>query len=293
MSAANKHGLGRGLGALLGDMDLDLDLNSSDKGAIKSVKLNQIVAGRYQPRQQFDEEAINALAKSVKEKGILQPILVRKQNDKYEIIAGERRYRAALQAGLTEVPVIEKAMADNEALEIALIENIVRQDLTPLEEAKGFEQLMQKFAYTQEKLSEVVGKSRSYIANTLRLLNLPDGVKSLLNQGKLTAGHARCLIGLQDAEELASKIVAEGLNVRQVEAMVSENKNSSPEAKKRPLNQNSSKIKDSELAAIENELSSKLGAKVQINNTKNGKGKIVISYNNLSELEDLLEKFEH
>ena len=220
MSAANKHGLGRGLGALLGDMDLDLDLNSSDKGAIKSVKLNQIVAGRYQPRQQFDEEAINALAKSVKEKGILQPILVRKQNDKYEIIAGERRYRAALQAGLTEVPVIEKAMADNEALEIALIENIVRQDLTPLEEAKGFEQLMREFAYTQEKLSEVVGKSRSYIANTLRLLNLPDGVKSLLNQGKLTAGHARCLIGLQDAEELASKIVAEGLNVRQVEAMV-------------------------------------------------------------------------
>lgn len=293
MSAANKHGLGRGLGALLGDMDLDLDLNSSDKGAIKSVKLNQIVAGRYQPRQQFDEEAINALAKSVKEKGILQPILVRKQNDKYEIIAGERRYRAALQAGLTEVPVIEKSMADNEALEIALIENIVRQDLTPLEEAKGFEQLMREFAYTQEKLSEVVGKSRSYIANTLRLLNLPDGVKSLLNQGKLTAGHARCLIGLQDAEELASKIVAEGLNVRQVEAMVSENKNSSPEAKKRPLNQNSSKIKDSELAAIENELSSKLGAKVQINNTKNGKGKIVISYNNLSELEDLLEKFEH
>lgn len=293
MSAANKHGLGRGLGALLGDMDLDLDLNSSDKGAIKSVKLNQIVAGRYQPRQQFDEEAINALAKSVKEKGILQPILVRKQNDKYEIIAGERRYRAALQAGLTEVPVIEKSMADNEALEIALIENIVRQDLTPLEEAKGFEQLMQEFAYTQEKLSEVVGKSRSYIANTLRLLNLPDGVKSLLNQGKLTAGHARCLIGLQDAEELASKIVAEGLNVRQVEVMVSENKNSSPEAKKRPLNQNSSKIKDSELAAIENELSSKLGAKVQINNTKNGKGKIVISYNNLSELEDLLEKFEH
>ena len=293
MSAANKHGLGRGLGALLGDMDLDLDLNSSDKGAIKSVKLNQIVAGRYQPRQQFDEEAINALAKSVKEKGILQPILVRKQNDKYEIIAGERRYRVALQAGLTEVPVIEKAMADNEALEIALIENIVRQDLTPLEEAKGFEQLMREFAYTQEKLSEVIGKSRSYIANTLRLLNLPDGVKSLLNQGKLTAGHARCLIGLQDAEELASKIVAEGLNVRQVEAMVSENKNSSPEAKKRPLNQNSSKIKDSELAAIENELSSKLGAKVQINNTKNGKGKIVISYNNLSELEDLLEKFEH
>ncbi len=293
MSAANKHGLGRGLGALLGDMDLDLDLNSSDKGAIKSVKLNQIVAGRYQPRQQFDEEAINALAKSVKEKGILQPILVRKQNDKYEIIAGERRYRAALQAGLTEVPVIEKSMADNEALEIALIENIVRQDLTPLEEAKGFEQLMREFAYTQEKLSEVVGKSRSYIANTLRLLNLPDGVKSLLNQGKLTAGHARCLIGLQDAEELASKIVAEGLNVRQVEVMVSENKNSSPEAKKRPLNQNSSKIKDSELAAIENELSSKLGAKVQINNTKNGKGKIIISYNNLSELEDLLEKFEH
>ena len=295
MSAANKHGLGRGLGALFGDEDLALDmegLNVTEKHGIKTVNISELVAGRYQPRQQFDEEAINSLATSIKEKGILQPILVRKQNGKYEIIAGERRYRAAVKAGLTEVPVIEKDMADNEVLEIALIENIVRKDLTALEEANGFDRLMKEFSYTQEKLSEVIGKSRSYIANTLRLLNLPEGVKSLLNQGKLTAGHARCLVGLENADELAQKIVSEGLNVRQVEELVSSNKDSSVSAKKTPSKPNAVKIKDAELSDIENELSSKLGAKVQINTAKNGKGKIIISYKNLSELESLLEKFE-
>ncbi len=296
MSAANKHGLGRGLGALFGDEDLNLDMDginvSGEKHGIKTVNISELVAGRYQPRQQFDEEAINSLAASVKEKGILQPILVRKQNGKYEIIAGERRYRAAIKAGLTEVPVIEKDMADNEVLEIALIENIVRKDLTALEEANGFDRLMKEFSYTQEKLSEVIGKSRSYIANTLRLLNLPEEVKSLLNQGKLTAGHARCLVGLENADELAQKIVAEGLNVRQVEELVASSKDSSVNAKKQPSKQNAVKIKDAELSDIENELSSKLGAKVQINTAKNGKGKIIISYKNLSELESLLEKFE-
>ena len=295
MAVNNKHGLGRGLGALLGDDSLDLnidDFSAEQKQAVKTLPINQLEAGKFQPRQTFDDEAINALTQSVKEKGILQPILVRKKGDKYEIIAGERRFRAAQKAGLSEVPVIEKNLADNEVLEVALVENIVRQNLTALEEAAGFDKLIQDFAYTQEKLSTVIGKSRSYIANILRLLSLPDGVKLLLNNGKLTPGHARALVGLERAEELAQKIVAEGLNVRQVEELVAKLKDSSPEVKKVPLNKKAQKVKDSELIEIEKGLTSRFGVKVQINNSKNGKGKIVLSYNNLSELESLLEKFE-
>lgn len=295
MAVNNKHGLGRGLGALLGDDSLDLNIDNftdEQKQAIKTLPLSKLEAGKFQPRQTFDDDAINALTQSVKEKGLLQPILVRKKGDKYEIIAGERRFRAAQKAGLSEVPVIEKNLADNEVLEVALVENIVRQNLTALEEAAGFDKLIQDFAYTQEKLSTVIGKSRSYIANILRLLSLPDGVKLLLNNGKLTAGHARALVGLERAEELAQKIVAEGLNVRQVEELVAKLKDSSPEAKKVPLNKKAQKVKDSELIEIEKGLTSRFGVKVQINNSKNGKGKIVLSYNNLSELESLLEKFE-
>lgn len=295
MAVNNKHGLGRGLGALLGDDSLDLNIDNftdEQKQAIKTLPLSKLEAGKFQPRQTFDDDAINALTQSVKEKGLLQPILVRKKGDKYEIIAGERRFRAAQKAGLSEVPVIEKNLADNEVLEVALVENIVRQNLTALEEAAGFDKLIQDFAYTQEKLSTVIGKSRSYIANILRLLSLPDSVKLLLNNGKLTAGHARALVGLERAEELAQKIVAEGLNVRQVEELVAKLKDSSPEAKKVPLNKKAQKVKDSELIEIEKGLTSRFGVKVQINNSKNGKGKIVLSYNNLSELESLLEKFE-
>lgn len=295
MAINNKHCLGRGLGALLGDDSLDLnidDFSAEQKQAVKTLPINQLEAGKFQPRQTFDDEAINALTQSVKEKGILQPILVRKKNDKYEIIAGERRFRAAQKAGLTEVPVIEKNLADNEVLEVALVENIVRQNLTALEEAAGFDKLIKDFNYTQEKLSSVVGKSRSYIANTLRLLSLPEGVKLLLNNGNLSAGHARALIGLDGAEELAQKIVAEGLNVRQVEELAAKLKDSSPEPKKTPLKPKAQKIKDSELVEIEKGLSSRFGVKVQINNSKNGKGKIVLSYNNITELESLLEKFE-
>ena len=293
MAANNKHGLGRGLGALFGDEDLDLDVNgvvTSERHTIKTIKTEDLIPGKYQPRQTFDADAINALAESIKEKGVLQPILVRKLGEKYEIIAGERRYRAAKQAGLTEVPVIEKNMADNEVLEVALVENIVRQDLTALEEAAGFEQLIKKFSYTQEKLSEIVGKSRSYITNSLRLLSLPEGVKVLLNQQKLTAGHARALVGRTDAEQLAQKIVAEGLNVRQVEALVSESKDSSPESKKTPLQPKAQK--DADLSEIETSLSQKYGLKVQINTGKNGHGKIIMSYKDLSQLEKILEKLE-
>lgn len=293
MAANNKHGLGRGLGALFGDEDLNLDMNgvvTSERHTIKTIKIEDLIPGKYQPRQTFDASAINALADSIKEKGILQPILVRKSGGKYEIIAGERRYRAAKQVGLTEVPVIEKNLADNEVLEIALVENIVRQDLTALEEAAGFEQLIKKFSYTQEKLSEIIGKSRSYITNSLRLLSLPESVKALLNQQKLTAGHARALVGRSDAEQLAQKIITEGLNVRQVESLVSESKDSSPEPKKQPLR--TKPQKDADLSEIENSLSQKYGLKVQINTGKNGRGKIVLTYKDLSQLEKILEKLE-
>ena len=180
MNAVNKHGLGRGLSALLGDEDLNLDLDflDEDKKGVKIVKIQELHAGSNQPRTVFDEENIQTLVDSIKENGVLQPLLVRKDFEGYEIIAGERRFRAAMLAGLEEVPVIEKELSDSKAAEISLIENIIRQDLTDIEEAGGFSNLIEKYSYTQEQISEIVGKSRSYIANSLRLLSLPEEIKT-------------------------------------------------------------------------------------------------------------------
>lgn len=293
MAAANKHGLGRGLGALFGDEDLNLDMENltmgTDKSGIIMVKTADLIPGKYQPRKDFNDEAIASLADSVKEKGILQPILVRRHADKYEIIAGERRFRAAKKAGLADVPVIIKEMSDNEVLEVALIENIVRQNLTALEEAAGLQQLMTTFSYTQDKLAKAVSKSRSYIANSLRLLQLPEDVKILLNEGKISAGHARTLVGLENAADLAHKIADEGLNVRQTEDLISALKQ--PE-KTKTLNKRKINLKDTELQAIENNLAQKFGCKVQINNGAKGKGKVVLSYSDLSQLENILEILE-
>lgn len=293
MAAANKHGLGRGLGALFGDEDLNLDMENltmgTDKSGIIMVKTADLIPGKYQPRKDFNDEAIASLADSVKEKGILQPILVRRHADKYEIIAGERRFRAAKKAGLADVPVIIKEMSDNEVLEVALIENIVRQNLTALEEAAGLQQLMTTFSYTQEKLAKAVSKSRSYIANSLRLLQLPEDVKILLNEGKISAGHARTLVGLENAADLAHKIADEGLNVRQTEDLISALKQ--PEKTKTP-NKRKINLKDTELQAIENNLAQKFGCKVQINNGVKGKGKVVLFYSDLSQLENILEILE-
>lgn len=288
MSAANKRGLGRGLEALLGDDDLSFDINISDnEKSVKTLKVSELKAGKFQPRTEFNESQINALANSVKEKGILQPILVRKMSDGYEIVAGERRYRAAIIAGLTEVPVIEKEFSDNEALEIALIENIVRQDLNDIEEATGLAGLIDKFSYTQERLSHVIGKSRSYIANSLRLLSLPEEVKQLLKEKKISAGHARTLIGCKNALALAQKIIKDGLNVRQTEEFVSKLKNPVKKEIK------TKKIKDSDLLQIEQNLTQKIGIKVQINTGKNGKGKVVLNYKDISELENIINKLEN
>lgn len=291
MAAQSKHGLGRGLEALFGDedFDLNLDINQSirptQKKGIKTIAINQIRAGKYQPRQSFKPEAIEALAQSIKEKGILQPILVRQQGNDYEIIAGERRFRAAQLAGLTEVPVIEKNMADNEVLEVALIENVVRQDLTPIEEALGYERLMKEFLYTQEQLSKIAQKSRSYIANSLRLLNLPQDVQSLVNDNILSAGHVRTLVGLENASELAVQIAKQGLSVRQTEDLVAKIKQPQKTKSEKPA-------KDHDLTSIENELSQKFGLKVQINAGKNGKGKVILTYKDISELESIIDKLE-
>ena len=287
MPANNKHGLGRGLGALFGeeDFNLNIDALTAEENGIKMLALEELKPCAFQPRKSFEKEAIEELANSIKEKGVLQPVLVRKSADKYEIIAGERRFRAAALAGLKEIPVIEKDLKDNEVLEVALIENLVRKDLLPLEEARGLESLMNKFHYTQERLAQTVGKSRSNITNILRLLTLPETVQKMLDDGRLSAGHARALVGRENAAELAEKIVREGLSVRQTEALVS-----APETKKQAPK--SHKIKDKDLTQLEKDLSQKLQIKVQISVAENGSGKIVLNYTQPTSIEKIIEKLE-
>ncbi len=291
MSMNKKHGLGRGLEALLGEDDLSFNLDSinttdiSDSG-IKTVKIEDLEPSQYQPRKEFNQEALEALVNSIKEKGILQPLLVRKKDNKYEIIAGERRWRASKLAGLTEVPVIEKELDNQEVLEVALIENLLRENLTAIEEAEGFNRLINEFSHTHEALSQIVGKSRSYITNTLRLLSLPLSVQNMIKENKLSAGHARALVGLDKAEEIAQKIIDKGLTVRQTEDLVNKIKNNA-------LSQISKSIrKDPNLKELEKDLSKNIGMKVKINAKENDKGKVTIEYKNPSELNQILEILE-
>lgn len=291
MSMNKKHGLGRGLEALLGEDDLSFNLDSintadiSDSG-IKTVKIEDLEPSQYQPRKEFNQEALDALVNSIKEKGVLQPLLVRKKDNKYEIIAGERRWRASKLAGLTEVPVIEKELDNQEVLEVALIENLLRENLTAIEEAEGFNRLINEFSHTHEALSQIVGKSRSYITNTLRLLSLPLSVQNMIKENKLSAGHARALVGLDKAEEIAQKIIDKGLTVRQTEDLVNKIKNNA-------LSQISKSIrKDPNLKELEKDLSKNIGMKVKINAKENDKGKVTIEYKNPSELNQILEILE-
>ena len=291
-----KKSLGRGLGALLGGDDIDLDVlmetpvekhqsENSQNRSVNTVKIEDLKAGKYQPRTEFDKEALDALVESVKEKGVLQPLLVRKQGDKYEIIAGERRWRAAKEAGLKEVPVIVKDFSDQEALEVALVENLLRENLSAIEEAEGLQRLITEFAHTQEALSQIVGKSRSHIANTLRLLNLPQEVQNLVKEGKLSAGHARALVGLDNAVELAKQIIAKDLNVRQVEELVAK--------QKEPKKEKVKVQKDQDIADIENDLNKELGLRIKITPSKQGGGKVILQYASPAELDmiiDILDK---
>ena len=294
MSANNKKfGLGKGLGALLGDDDdILLDDSKDVENFVKNtvfkeegneIAIDDIYPCPFQPRTFFDDENLRALSESIREKGVLQPLLVRKRNDKYEIIAGERRWRAARMAGLKTVPVVLKDLSDQETLEIALIENLQRENLSAIEEAEGLNRLIKEYEYTQDTLGKVIGKSRSYIANSLRLLMLPQEVRQLIQDNKLSAGHARALVGLPEAAELAKKIVAKGLNVRQVEQMVAKLKNPTPPIAKKV---------DIDLQKIMADLEKKLSLKVKISAGKNGKGSVTLKYNNPAELSSILDLLE-
>ncbi len=280
MPNAKKMGLGKGLSALLGD---DNELSTETVMFLKTLSL---LPSPFQPRKNFEGDALTDLAQSISEKGVLQPVLVRKKADgNYEIIAGERRWRAAKQAGLQEIPVIIKEFADKEALEVALIENILRENLNPLEEAEGYRRLIDEFKNTQEQLAKALGKSRSYIANSLRLLGLPAEVKDMLASGLLTAGHARSLITAANPKELAQKIINAGLNVRQTEKLTKEAKGKAPiPAKTKAVKPRQS----DDLQALEEDLSEKLKTPVSIK-LKGNKGSITINFKGFEKLDDLLE----
>ncbi len=289
-AGAKRKSLGRGLGALLGDDDLDLNdfpdegKKSFDKPA-DLVNINLIKASPFQPRTEFDEEALRALADSVKEKGVLQPLLVRKVGNDYELIAGERRLRASKLAGLSEVPVIVREMTDQEVLEVALVENLLRENLSAIEEAEGLQRLIDEFSHTQEALSKIIGKSRSHIANTLRLLTLPESVQNLVKEGKLSAGQARSLVGLENAEDLAQLIIKKDLNVRQVEELVNKLKNAKPQ------NKEPEEISQ-DLVDIEKSLNKSLGLRIKISQGKQGSGKVVLQYSSVAELDMIIDLLE-
>ncbi|MHB1217068.1 MAG: ParB/RepB/Spo0J family partition protein [Alphaproteobacteria bacterium] len=274
--------LGRGLSALLGDDGGET--TSSDTGRTpRFVSLDLLRPSRFQPRRRFGQEEMDSLEASIREKGVIQPILVRKTTDQaYEIIAGERRWRAAQRAGLHELPVVVRELNDREALEIALVENVQRADLSPIEEALGYQRLMTEFDHTQEQLSKVVGKSRSHVANLLRLLDLPPGVKTLLDGGKITAGHARALLGVEDAETLARQVVARNLNVRQTERLTQL-------GKKRNARKQTLSAKDTDTLAFERELSALLGLKVTLKPAGKA-GDLTIRYESLEQLDDVVQR---
>ena len=270
-----KKGLGRGLSSLIGETRVETQKNQ--------LSIGDLTPNRYQPRKIFDEANLNDLTNSIKERGILQPIVVRKSNDersKYEIIAGERRWLAAQRAGLHNVPVVVTEANDLKALEFAIVENIQRHDLSPLEEAQGYKRLIDDFSYDQEKVSKFVGKSRSHITNALRLLSLPVEVIKLIEDKKLTAGHAKILVGLENAIFVANKIIEKKLSVRQAENLVRIFKNK----KQKPTNNKDANIKDLEIS-----VSNKVGLNVEIRNKKNNKGKITFEYKDLDQLNKIIE----
>jgi ParB family chromosome partitioning protein len=284
-----KRNLGRGLSALLGAENEDYA--SLDRVRMsKMVPIELVHPGPFQPRHNFDDEQLQSLAESIRANGILQPILVRRHPqtpNAFEIVAGERRWRAAQIAQLHEVPVLIRELGDREALELAIVENVQRQDLSALEEAEGYRRLLEEFGNTQEDLARHVGKSRSHIANTLRLLNLPEGVKLLLEQGRLTAGHARALLNAGDPMALAEKVVAKGLNVRQAERLVQGAR--VPAAKVSAVAKPATPVKDADTAALERDLSALLGLKVTISFQGQG-GSLTIHYQTLEQLDDVLQR---
>ena len=275
-------GLGRGLDALLADNDEA----SSGEGTQRTLNVAQLQPGKYQPRSYMDDAALQTLADSIKNQGIMQPILVREiAPEKYEIIAGERRWRASQMAGLVQVPVLVRDIADESALAMALIENIQRENLNPLEEAQGIKRLIDEFAMTHEKAADAVGRSRAAVSNLLRLLTLTHAVQELLMHNKLDMGHARALIGLDAAQQimLANKIVQQNLSVREVETLVKK----LGDVEKLKVHKTSV---NRDVLALQNSLSEKIGASVTIAAKANGAGTLKINYNNLDQLDDIIKK---
>jgi ParB family chromosome partitioning protein len=278
----HKSRLGRGLASLIGEPAVTSP-RIPPEGEQRMVPIDMVRAGKMNPRKTFKDEDMLELADSIREKGLVQPILVRPDPlaaGSYEIVAGERRWRASQLAGLHNVPVIVRDLADQEVLELAIIENVQRADLNAIEEAMGYQELIERYAYTQERLAEVIGKSRSHLANTLRLLKLPDSVRSMVEDGKLTAGHARALVGRDDAEALAHKIVDSQLNVRDVEALVQAGTESVQTTRR-------VRDKDADTKAFERELADSLGLKVEIRRGSGESGVLQIKYGNFDQLEYL------
>jgi ParB family chromosome partitioning protein len=273
-------GLGRGLSALMGDIPQD---NAQTKSSSEKVPIHFVYANPSQPRKNFNQELLNELSESIKEQGIIQPILVRKKSeDKYEIVAGERRWRAAQLAKIHEVPVIVLNIDDKKSLEFAILENIQRSDLNGIEEALGYDNLVKKFGYSQETLSKILGKSRSHIANTLRLAGLPEEIKKMISDGLLTAGHARCLVNIPDNVKFAKIIVNKNLSVRQAEFLVKKEQVFSS------LKEISRNNKDTNIKSLESDLGLLMGIKVDIKNKKNNSGEIKFSYKNLEQLNKII-----
>lgn len=301
--SGSKKRLGRGLAALIGEMDevaapiaakkVDVDLKAD-----RDVPIEQIRANPNNPRRYFVEEHLADLARSIKEHGIVQPILVRpaKGEDlagaRYEIIAGERRWRAAQRASLHEVPIIIRDVDDKQALELAIIENVQRADLNAVEEALGYQQLIDEYDYTQSDLGGVIGKSRSHVANTLRLLKLPEAVQKFVSAGDLSAGHARALVTANDPVALANRIVKEGLSVRQAEELGQQSDGDEKSSTPKNLETKSLDLKSADTRALEKQLSDLLGLKLDIRHKDNGKGELRIKYQNIDQLEDVCARLK-
>jgi len=269
-----KRGLGRGLSSLMGDTETNTKTNK--------ISISSIVRNKFQPRKRFDKDSLDELTNSIRERGVIQPIIVRKspdQNGKYEIIAGERRWHAAQSAGLHDVPIVEVEADDLKSLEFAIVENVQRSDLNPIEEAIGYQKLIDKFNYDQEKVSKFIGKSRVHVTNCLRLLSLPKEVTSLIEEGKITQGHAKILVGLSNAHFLAKKIIDKKLSVRQSENLIR-------------ILKSTKKIKtsskDANLINLETSIEGSVGLKVFIKNKKNNSGNVTFEYKDLDQLNRLL-----
>ena len=275
MNSKIKKGLGRGLSSLIGETKVE---NKTNK-----LNLSEIVPNKYQPRKNFDEDNLEDLSNSIKERGAIQPIIVRKSNDdenKYEIIAGERRWLAARKAGLHDIPVVVTEVDDLKSLEFAIVENVQRHDLNPLEEAQGYKRLIDEFSYDQEKVSKFIGKSRSYITNSLRLLSLPNTVLKHIEEKKISAGHAKILVGLENAEFIASKIIEKKLSVRQSESFVKIF---------RKKKGSFSKSTDPNIENLEKSIIDKIGLNVSIKNNKKNKGTITFAYHDIDQLNKIID----